>query len=311
MIEVEQVRKVYAPGRGLEGFTLRVEAREVCGLVGPNGAGKTTLIKILSTLVRPDSGRVSISGIDVQTGAEAAKAVIGYMPDQPGLYQDMRVREYLEFFADAFGMAPPAREAAVESALARSGLAARAESFVEELSFGMKQRLLLWKTLIHSPKVLLLDEPATGLDPLARIELRQLLKQLNAQGITILISSHILSDLEDICTRVAFISGGRNAVDPAGAQSLDVQNRSAGAPLYEVGLMGDAESAARLAAGIPPARVLESGPGRFLVEVPGDEAAAAAFLRELIARGVAVTKFDHPSSVLEERYRRLFGSRVQ
>jgi len=311
MIEVEQLRKVYAPGRGLDGFSLSVKAGELCGLVGPNGAGKTTLIKILSTLVRPDSGRARVAGIDVTRDALAAKSLIGYMPDQPGLYQDMRVREYLEFFSDAFGIPPSQRAASVDSALESSGLGPRASSFVEELSFGMKQRLLLWKTLIHSPKLLLLDEPATGLDPLARIELREHLKKLHASGITILISSHILSDLEDICTRVAFINDGRNAVDSAGSKVFDIEHQAAASALYEIGVIGDAEAAARAAGAIPNARVLESTAGRLMVEISGDETAAAEFLKELITRGTVVTRFDHPASVLEERYRRLFGSRVQ
>jgi ABC-2 type transport system ATP-binding protein len=210
MIEVDQIQKRYNGSRGLAGFTTRVEKGELFGLVGPNGAGKTTLIKILSTLIRPDSGAARIAGIDVTANPRGVKRVVGYMPDQPGLYQDMRVLEFLEFFADAFGILSRQRRAAVDKGLEDSGLAARRDSFVEELSFGMKQRLFLAKTLLHSPQVLLLDEPATGLDPMARVDLRNQLKRLNQQGITILISSHILVDLEEICTRVAFIADGKN-----------------------------------------------------------------------------------------------------
>ncbi len=218
MIVIEQLRKSYDGARGLDGFSLRVEQGELCGLVGPNGAGKTTLIKLLSTLLQPDGGRAQVAGWDVTVNPQEVKRAVGYMPDQPGLYQDMRVEEFLEFFANAFRLSRERRRAAVALALTRSGLAARREAFVEELSFGMKQRLFLARTLLHEPKVLLLDEPATGLDPLARIDLRRQLQELNAQGITILLSSHILADLEDICTRVAMISEGEKRQGRGGEQ---------------------------------------------------------------------------------------------
>lgn len=181
MIEVDQIQKRYNGSRGLAGFTMRVEKGELFGLVGPNGAGKTTLIKILSTLIRPDSGAARIAGIDLTANPREAKRVVGYMPDQPGLYQDMRVLEFLEFFADAFRIPSRQRRAAVGKGLEDSGLGARRDSFVEELSFGMKQRLFLAKTLLHSPQVLLLDEPATGLDPMARVDLRNQLKGLSRE----------------------------------------------------------------------------------------------------------------------------------
>ena len=213
MIDVEQIRKGFGRKLALNGFTLHVGAGELFGLVGPNGAGKTTLMKILSTLLPIDSGTAQIGGLDVTTQGREVKRLIGYLPDQPGVYQDMSVREFLEFFADAFRLTGSRHRAAVDRALEWSGLNDRSRNPVEQLSFGMKQRLVLAKTLLHDPKVLLLDEPATGLDPMARLELRTQLKQLQAQGVTILISSHILSDLEDICTQIALIGEGRNATE--------------------------------------------------------------------------------------------------
>jgi ABC-2 type transport system ATP-binding protein len=244
MIEIEQLRKSYRGARALDGFELRVREGELFGLVGPNGAGKTTLMKILATLVRPDSGQARVGGFDVVGTPRSVKKIIGYMPDQPGLYQDMRVREYLEFFADAFRLENHQRTPAVDRALDRSHLAGRSQDFVEQLSFGMKQRLLLAKTLLHEPRVLLLDEPATGLDPMARIDLRVQLKQLNAEGVTILVSSHILSDLEDICDHVALIDGGRNAHDAAGHSVIEVPKAETRAFLYEVEILGDVNVAA-------------------------------------------------------------------
>src|SRR3984885_16294286 len=150
MIEVEQIRKKYKDTEAGGGFNLSVADGELFGLIGPNGAGKSTLMKILATLIHSSEGSASIAGIDVARDPESVKRVVGYMPDQPGLYQDMRVREFLEFFAVAFAVAGQRQRTVVDEALANSGLAARAESFVEELSFGMKQRLFLAKTLLHS-----------------------------------------------------------------------------------------------------------------------------------------------------------------
>jgi ABC-2 type transport system ATP-binding protein len=310
MIEVNEIRKSYGGSRALDGFTLRVEKGELFGLVGPNGAGKTTLIKILSTLIRADSGVARIAGMDVAANPLGVKSVVGYMPDQPGLYQDMRVREFLEFFAEAFHIPSQRRRAVVEQGLAESGLAARAESFVEELSFGMKQRLFLAKTLLHSPQVLLLDEPATGLDPLARVDLRDQLKRLNQQGITILLSSHILADLQEICSRVALIAGGKNQEDAAGSSVIELRSQDATQPrLYEVGVLQDGERAGQLASAVAGVKVLHAEPLRILVEISGDASQAPDFLRQLVMGGIQVVRFDRPPATLEQRYREAFGEK--
>jgi ABC-2 type transport system ATP-binding protein len=310
MIEVEHIRKKYNGARALDGFTLRVDKGELFGLVGPNGAGKTTLIKILSTLIHADSGVARIAGMDVAANSRGVKRVVGYMPDQPGLYQDMRVREFLEFFAEAFRISGETGRTAVENALASSGLAERAESFVEELSFGMKQRLFLAKTLLHSPLVLLLDEPATGLDPLARVDLRDQLKRLNQQGITILLSSHILADLQEICSRVALIADGKNQEDAAGSSVIELRSEDPALPrLYEVGVLQDANRAAQLAGAVPGVKVMDVQPARVVVEISGDAAHAAECLRQLVLGGVQVARFDRPPAFLEQRYREAFGEK--
>jgi len=308
MIAVEQLRKSFDGTRALDDFTLHVGAGELFGLVGPNGAGKTTLMKVLSTLLEPDRGTAQIGGRDVRTQGREVKRMIGYMPDQPGVYQDMSVREFLEFFADAFHITGARHRAAVDRAMERSGLTDRTRDSVEQLSFGMKQRLVLAKTLLHDPKVLLLDEPATGLDPIARIELRQQLKLLQAEGITILISSHILSDLEDICTQIAFIGGGRNASDADGHSVIQLRAPRAPVRVYEIELIGESASAESIvnAAG---ARLLESGAGRMVVEISGADEQVAALLRALVTGGVNVMRFDHRALGLEERYQRAFGEK--
>jgi ABC-2 type transport system ATP-binding protein len=307
MIEVDRIGKNYRKHRALEEFTLRVEAGELFGLVGPNGAGKTTLIKILATLQPPDGGSARIGGHDVVNEPRAVRALAGYLPDVPGLYQDMRVEEFLEFFADAFHLKGPRRRAAIGRALERSGLADRRQDFVEQLSFGMKQRLVLSKTLLHEPKVLLLDEPATGLDPLARIQLRELLKELNRGGLTILLSSHILSDLEDICTRVALIAGGHNAAGPDGQTVLTLTGTAARPGLFcEIEVAGDPQTASRVAAETPGVRVASIEGKRLRLELAPDKILGTGLLQRMIGAGVNVVYYDSRGPGLEQRYREAF-----
>jgi ABC-2 type transport system ATP-binding protein len=307
VIEITGLVKRYGATPALDGFTARVEPGEAFGLVGPNGAGKSTLIRILATLVRPDGGRAVVLGRDVVAESRAVRAVTGYLADVPGVYQDMRVGEFLEFFAEAFHLRGAARRAAVGGALERAGLTDRRADFVETLSLGLRQRLLLARTLLHGPRVLLLDEPATGLDPLARVELRARLRALCRDGLTLLLSSHILSDLEDICDRVALIDAGRNAADPDGRTIVTLGAREGGVSTCEVEVLGDAEAAGATAASRPGARVVGRDGGRLLVEVTGGAAGAAALLEHLVRAGVAVTRFDPRRAPLEAQYRRTFG----
>lgn len=305
MIDVQELRKSYRKSRGLDGFSMQIQPDELVGLVGPNGAGKTTLIKILATLLKADSGGVRVAGHDVASEPFAVRASVGYLPDVAGIYQDLRVGEFLEFFADAFRLKEPQRTSAIDRALERSGLADRRDDFVEHLSLGWKQRLHLSKVLLHQPKLLLLDEPATGLDPLARITLREQLKRLHSEGVTILISSHILSDLEDICTRIVFIADGKNvdepplAALPSGAPAATIR--------CEIEFEGSAENAARIVAATSGARLLEKKDGFLLVELPGGSVEASAFLLTLLSAGLTVLHFDARGPGLEERYRRTFG----
>ena len=203
------------------------------------------------------------------------------------------------------------RRSAVEQGLERAGLAERSQAYVEELSFGMKQKLFLAKTLLHEPKVLLLDEPATGLDPLPRIDLRHQLRQLNAQGITVLISSHILSDLEDICTRVALIAEGRNATDASGQSIVELQKPTSPIQVYEFEVLGDAGQAAKRVEEVAGTKILEVQAARILVEIAGGPAEASRVLRHLVMAGIDVARFDHYAATLEDRYRQAFGEKPQ
>lgn len=304
MIEVSNLQKSYRRIRGLDGFSMRVEKGEVVGLVGPNGAGKTTLIKILSTLLPADSGVACIGEWDVRENPAKVRAAIGYLPDVAGIYQDLRINEFLEFFADAFHLKAEKREEAIVRALENSGLQERKEEYVEHLSLGWKQRLQLAKTLIHEPKVLLLDEPASGLDPLARMAFREQLKKLRAGGMTILVSSHILADLEDVCTRIVFIAEGKCVVEPKTDEGLRTA-AATGAIQCQIEFRENA-TAVELARNFGRTRILESSSTHLRAEIEGGEQGASQLLRTLLEGGVVVLRFDTKFGGLEDRYVRAF-----
>lgn len=209
MIEIRELRKVYKDLVAVENLNMTINEGDIFGFIGPNGAGKTTTIKILATLLKPTQGYAMVCGYNVLTQAEDVKRVMGYMPDSFGVYDDMKVWEYLDFFGAAYRIEKNRRKQIIDDVLALTDLTHKKDAPVEALSRGMKQRLCLAKTLVHDPKVLLLDEPASGLDPRARIELRELLKELRRMGKTILISSHILTELADFCNSVGIIEQGK------------------------------------------------------------------------------------------------------
>jgi ABC-2 type transport system ATP-binding protein len=209
MIEVHHLRKEYDQTVALENLHLEIPAGEVYGLIGPNGAGKTTLIRILATLMEPTFGSVRIAGIDALEEPLKVHPVIGYMSDFFSLYENMLVWEYLDHFARCYGIDRRQRDKLIDEVLELVSLQIRRDSEVKALSRGMRQRLCFAKTLIHQPKVLLLDEPASGMDPAGRLEFRGLLKQLHAMNRTVLISSHILTEMADFCTSIGILEEGR------------------------------------------------------------------------------------------------------
>src|SRR5262245_19740014 len=209
MIEVRDLGKSYGTHPALRGVTLDIQAGDMFGLIGPNGAGKTTLIRILATLLQPSAGSATVNGHDVTRQAQAVRREIGYMPDFFGVYEELKVREYLEFFAATYGIRGAKRRATVDGVLELTDLTEKKDALISTLSRGMQQRLGLARVLVHDPKILFLDEPASGLDPRARIEIRALLKELRNMGKTILISSHILADLADLCNKIGLIERGK------------------------------------------------------------------------------------------------------
>jgi ABC-2 type transport system ATP-binding protein len=243
LIEIKDLSKNYNGALAINHLSLSVYPGEIFGFIGPNGAGKTSTIRILATLLRPTSGDALIASHSVLNDPYAVRSLIGYMPDFFGIYGDLTVEEYLDFFAGCFQIFGTRRQTLITELLELVELTHRANDPVENLSRGMKQRLSLARTLIHDPSVLILDEPASGLDPRARVEIRELLRELSRMGKTIFFSSHILSDVAEICTRIGIIEAGELVVSgtPDELQYHQLPSRR-----IRIGILGDPDEAAEI-----------------------------------------------------------------
>ena len=249
MIETRDLTKKYGDLYALDRLTLRLEPGDVYGFIGPNGAGKTTTMRILATLLNPSWGEASVCGYSIYKGSKEIRRAIGYMPDFFGVYDDMKVAEYLEFFAAAYRIQGPDRKKKVEQVLDLVDLGYKRDALVTSLSRGMTQRLGLARVLLHEPQVLLLDEPASGLDPRARIDMRELLKELRNMKKTILVSSHILPELADICNKIGIIERGKLLFD-GDVETAIAQVRQKHVFLLSVGVDRN-EAGAKTTAGYP------------------------------------------------------------
>ncbi len=297
MIRTERLTKQYRRTRALDGVDLNVPEGSVFGFVGPNGAGKTTTIKILATLLGPTGGEAYVGGASVNRNPAKVRQLIGYMPDFFGVYDDLRVEEYLDFYGASHGLPPARRRKTADDLLELVDLGGKKGEYVDTLSRGMKQRLCLAQALIHDPAVLLLDEPASGLDPRARVELRELVKELRAMGKTILISSHILAELAEMCTHLAIIDAGRIAVS---GPVDEVMGRTQGGRVFTVKVLDDPERAATIAAQAPGVRSVTASAGELKVVFGGDDEEAAAFLAHLVRAGVRVVTLAEGNHRLED-----------
>ena len=303
IVRTDGLVKRYDGTLAVAGVDLSVQPGEIFGLVGPNGAGKTTTLRILATLLAPSAGTAEIAGISVTRNPDQVRRVIGFMPDAFGVYDDMKVWEYLDFFARCYGIAPAARRRVIGDLLELVDLAGKRDAYVQTLSRGMQQRLCLAHALVHDPQVLLLDEPASGLDPRARVELRELLRELRSMGKTILISSHILPELEELCTSVAIVDHGQVL---AQGRVAEIEKRLRFGAVLRVRLLleGEALEAARdRLAGDPDvasATLLEDG--TIELGFRGDDEATARLLASAVAAGLPVISFSRAASDLEELF---------
>ncbi|MBV8609877.1 MAG: ABC transporter ATP-binding protein, partial [Singulisphaera sp.] len=263
MIETHDLTKMYGDLYALNRLNLKLEQGDVYGFIGPNGAGKTTTMRILATLLNPTWGEATVCGYSIYTGAKEIRRSIGYMPDFFGVYDDMKVIEYLEFFAAAYRIKGPARKKICEEVLELVDLTYKRDALVTSLSRGMTQRLGLARVLLHDPRVLLLDEPASGLDPRARIEIRALLKELRLMGKTILVSSHILPELADICNKIGIIEQGVLLVNGA---VVDVMKQVRTDIVLNVGVADRQADAANLIESQPEVESVQDKNGVLVVK---------------------------------------------
>jgi ABC-2 type transport system ATP-binding protein len=303
IIETKGLVKRYDGTLAVAAVDLSVEEGEIFGLVGPNGAGKTTMIRMLATLLQPTSGDAEIGGESIRRNPQAVRRVLGYMPDAFGVYDDMKVWEYLDFFGRCYGLGPAHRRRMINDLLELVDLAAKRDSYVVSLSRGMQQRLCLAHALVHDPQVLLLDEPASGLDPRARVELRELLRELRSLGKTIVISSHILPELEELCTSVAIVDRGRVL---ASGSIAEIGQRLRIGEVVRIRVLGDDADieAARtwFETRDDVATAALDRDGQIEIGFRGDEAGAAALLASAVRAKIRVASYSPAATDLQELF---------
>ncbi len=318
MIRVRHLTHCYGDREVLRDVTFRVRKGEIFGFIGPNGAGKTTTIRIMSTLMEPTSGRVEIDGIDVEVDPEAVRRRVGYMADHPGVYERVTVGEYLDFFAAAYRVPLSERASTVAAVVELTDLGTLRDRLVAELSKGMKQRIQLARTLLHDPKVLILDEPASDLDPRARIEMRDLLVELRRMGKTIFLSSHILAELAEMCTSVGILEKGRlvaaGPVD-AIARALDKGASADGKPRRRARLrvLGSALSVSDLLGpkGVEVEVLGDAANGLSVIAYEGDDMALADLVKVLVQNGVPLVGLEPERNELERIFLDVTRGEVQ
>ncbi len=297
MIELVDFTKRYSDLTAVDRLNLTIPKGEMFGFIGPNGAGKSTTIRFLATLVRASEGEGYVNGHRVSKEPLEVRRCIGYMPDNFGVYDGMKVWEFLDFFAVAYRIPRRRRRQVIGDVLDLLDLSGKRDALVNNLSRGMKQRLCLAKTLVHDPPVLILDEPASGLDPRARLEVKALLKELRAMGKTILISSHVLSELADCCTSIGIIERGRLLLSgPIGEVYRQIRRTRK----VEIRVLEKPEVALTVLRSTPAAQNVEGNGERITVELAGDDAEVAALLDRLLAEGVRLVSFADKEPTLED-----------
>ncbi len=309
MIRVDNVSHWFGAFRALTDVSIEVPANQIFGFIGPNGAGKTTTIRMMATLLEPDRGRVSVDGIDVVEFPSEVRKLLGFMPDSFGVYERITVDEYLEFFAAAHGLKLATRRRTIDACIELTELGAVRDRLVQVLSKGMKQRLAIARTLLHDPKVLILDEPANGLDPRARIEMRALIEDLQRLGKTILLSSHILTELSDMCSSVAILEKGRvvasGSVDSIGRTLRPERG-------VRMRLLAPAEDAEQKLGRAPFVSGVSRDPdGAFRVEYRGGDEALADIVDYAVAERLRVVRIEPDQNDLERIFLEVTKGEVQ
>jgi len=297
MIELINFTKRYGDLLAVDDLNLKIEPGEVFGFIGPNGAGKSTTIRFLATLLKASGGEGIVNGHRVTKQPLEVRRSMGYMPDSFGVYDGMKVWEFLDFFAVAYQIPRSRRKQVVGDVLDLLDLTGKRDAFVNSLSRGMKQRLCLAKTLVHDPPVLILDEPASGLDPRARIEVKALLKELRKMGKTILISSHILTELADCCTSIGIIERGKLLMH---GPIEEVYRRIRRNRVVEIKFLDHADLGMSIVRSLPETRNVDVDANRVRIELAADDQQVAGLLEKLVASGVRMHSFAEREPTLED-----------
>lgn len=298
-IETNAIRKQYGKLVAVNDVSLKVESGSIVGLIGPNGAGKTTLLRILATLLKPSRGSGQVLGFDLGADYLQIRKSIGFLPDFFNLYSDLTLRECVHFFARAYGVGRSEADGRVESALEFVQLTEKKDDFIRHLSRGMVQRLGVACLMAHDPQVYLLDEPASGLDPQSRIQLRNVLKGLSGRGKTVIISSHILSDLSDLCSHIAMMNRGRMVLH---GDIGEIEKRVLGSRRTRITVLGEPEPAVGLIGEFKAAELIESSGNTLIVRIEGGSAVQADLNAFLVKRGVRVAGIEQESADLEKLF---------
>ncbi|MFN0131760.1 MAG: ABC transporter ATP-binding protein [Phycisphaerales bacterium] len=310
MIEITNITKRFGDLVAVDNLSLSIGPGEVFGFIGPNGAGKSTTMKILACLLAPDAGTAKVDGLDVTRDGDRIRRILGYMPDFLGVYDDLTVDEYLQFFAAAFEIPRGKRRTVVDSVLELTDLGGKRRAMVDSLSRGMQQRLGVARVLIHEPKVLLLDEPASGLDPRARIEMRSLITELGRMGKSIMVSSHILTELGEMSTSIGIIERGRLLFAGSLAEAL---GRVRGGERIAIRPEGaaDLDAAARALADDPRVARAFAEDGQLVVELTAGEHGHHFVLERVMAAGVRIGSFTPQAVKLEDAFLTLTKGALQ
>ncbi len=297
MIELIGFGKNYGDFTAVQSLDLTIEAGELFGFIGPNGAGKSTTIRFLATLLKATHGEGIVNGHSVTKDPLAVRRSVGYMPDNFGVYDGMKVWEFLDFFAVAYQIPRSKRKQVIGDVLELLDLMHKRDDFVNGLSRGMKQRLCLAKTLVHDPPVLILDEPSSGLDPRARLEVKALLKELRRMGKTILISSHILTELADCCTSIGIIERGQLLMH---GPIDDVYRRIRGNRMIEIKFVDGMDRGLSIIRGNPQTRDVQVEDHQVTIEMAADDEQVSALLNQLSSSGVRLRSFHEKDPTLED-----------
>jgi len=302
VIETVNLCKSYGKVDALVDLNLKIKKGEVFGFIGPNGSGKTTTIKILATLTAPSSGEAYVSGYNVTEEPYKVRGLIGYMPDFFGMYDSLKVWEYLDFFASSYRMPQAERKDAIENVLSLTRLEEKTESFVAGLSRGMRQRLCLAKTLLHDPEILILDEPASGLDPRARVEIKELLRGLKDAGKTIFVSSHILPELSDICTTFGIIEKGNLLLSGSKEKIMEAIK---GVRCIKTKVLSDTKKAVSLIESERGVGSIEIDGKEVHFEFNGSDHELARVFENLVTAGVLMAGFSELETNLEDVFMKI------